>query len=90
MEDHAGDVAASHGGGHAQGGPGQGGVVVLTEREAGQTPRGEVLDGGQVQLALVGGDLGEVPTPPLVDRLGAEVAAEEVGDRRSCLVGAGQ
>ena len=71
VEDHAGDVAAADRGGHAQRRLGQRRVVVLAQREAGQTPRREVLDGGQVELAFVGGDLGQVPTPALVDRLGA-------------------
>ena len=67
MEDHAGHIAATRGGGHAQRGLGERSVVMLTQGEARQTPRREVLDGGQVELALVGGDLGEVAAPLLVD-----------------------
>ena len=48
------------------------------------------LVGRQVQLALVGGDLGQVPAPALVDPLGGEVPLDQVRDRRRRLVRAGQ
>jgi hypothetical protein len=76
MEDHPGHVAVAHGGCHAQRGLGQRGVVVLADREAGQPPRGEVLDDGEIQLAFVGGDIGQITTPLLVDLLGGEVPAD--------------
>jgi hypothetical protein len=58
VEDHAGDVAAAHRGGHAQRGCGERRVVVFAHREPGQAPRREVFDRRQVELAFVGGDLG--------------------------------
>ncbi len=60
---------------------------MFTHREAGQPAGGEVLDGGQVERALVGGDLGQVIAPALIDPLGAEVPAYQVRDRRRRLVG---
>ena len=68
VEDHAGDVAAAHRGGHAQRRLGQRRVVMLAHGEARQPPRRQVQHGGQVELALVGGDLGQVPAPALIDR----------------------
>jgi hypothetical protein len=41
-------------------------------------------------LPFVGGDLGQVPTPTLVELGGGEVAAHQVRDRRGGLVGTGQ
>jgi hypothetical protein len=46
VEDHAGDLAASHRGGHAQRRLGQRRVVVLANGEPGQPPRAQILDGG--------------------------------------------
>ena len=90
VEHHAVDVAAAHRGGHAQRRPRHRGVVVLTEREARHAPRREIQHGGEVELALVGGDLGQVPAPALIDRVGVEVPFHQVRDRRRRLVRAGQ
>ena len=45
---------------------------------------------GEVELALVGGDLGQVAAPALVDALGAEVSLHQVRDRIGGLVRPGQ
>jgi hypothetical protein len=63
---------------------------MLTEREARQAPGGEIQHDGQVELALPGGDLGQVPTPALIDLLGGEVPAHEVRYRCGGLVWAGE
>ena len=55
-----------------------------------QTPRRQVQHRGQVQFAFVGGDLGQVPAPPLIHSLRGEVPFHQVRDRFGCLVGAGQ
>jgi hypothetical protein len=36
------------------------GVVIFADREPGSPTRGEVLDRGEIKLALVGGDLGQI------------------------------
>jgi hypothetical protein len=90
MEDHSVDVPASHCCGHLDRRDGQLGVVVLAERETREASRTEVLDRGPVQLALVGGDLGQVPAPLLVDLLGIEVPLHEVRDWIGRLVGPGE
>jgi hypothetical protein len=80
VEHHAGDLAAADRDRHTQRRLGQLGVVVLAEGEPDNPPRVQVLDRGQIQLALVVGDLGQVPDPAHV-RLSrrSEVAPEQVG-----------
>lgn len=90
VEHDAVDVAAAHRGGHAQRGLGDRRVVVLAHGEAWQPPGREVEHGGQVELALAGGDLGQVPAPALIDPLGAEVPLHQVRDRRSGFVRTGE
>src|SRR6516164_7644258 len=68
MENHPGDVTASDGGGHLQCRDGDRGVVMLRQGEPGDPPRCQVLAVSQVELALVGGHLGQVATPLQVDR----------------------
>ena len=63
MEDDAADVAASDRYRHLQCGGGQLGVVVLAQGEPRDPSGGQILGRGQVQLALLGGDLGQVPAP---------------------------
>ena len=63
VEDHTGDVAASDRGGHLQRGDGERGVVMLRHGEPGDPPRRQVFDVGEVQLALIGRDLGQVAAP---------------------------
>jgi hypothetical protein len=72
MEDHPAHVTASDGGRHLDGAGGEFGVVVLGQSEARQPAGGQVLDDGQVQLALVGRDLGQVAALLLVDDRGRE------------------
>lgn len=57
MEDHPGHVAASDRGGHLERAGGEGGVVMFAEREPREPTGGQVLDDGQVQLALGSGNL---------------------------------
>ena len=90
VEDGAGDVAAAHRHSHLQGGGGELGVVMLRQPEADDPSDGEVLDGGQVQLAFVGGHLGEITTPLTVDRRRREVPLDQVRNRWGGLVGTGQ
>jgi len=54
VEDNPAHVASSHGSGHDQGGGGQLGVVMFADGEADEATGGQVLDGGQVELAFVG------------------------------------
>ena len=63
---------------------------MLAQSEPGEPPGRAVQHSGQVQLALVSGDLGQVPAPTLIGCLGAEVPPQHVRDRRSRLVRAGQ
>ena len=81
------DVATAGRGGHAQGGPGQRRVVVFPQREPGQSPRRQVKHGRQVQLALLGGDLGQVPAPALVDRLALKFRLSRSGIGAAALSG---
>ncbi len=90
VEDDPVHVASPNGSGHDQGPGGQLGVVMGADGEADEATGGQVLDGGQVELALLGGDLGQVPAPLLVDLGGAEVPFEQVDDGQSCLVGPGE
>ena len=90
VKDHPVDVAATYGCGHHQRSPSDCGVVVLGHGEPGQAPGSEVQHDRQVQLALVGGDLGQVSTPALINRPGREVTADQVRDRRCGFVRAGQ
>ena len=90
VEDHAGDVTAAHGDGHLQRAGGELGVVMLGQAEADDPPRGQVLDGGQVELAFVGGHLGEIAAPLMVDRRRREVPFDQVRGRWGGLVGTGQ
>src|SRR5262249_59192838 len=52
--------------------------MVLTEREPEHPPGAHVQHRGQVQLALIGGDLGPVPIPFAVDRGRGEVPLDQV------------
>jgi len=80
MQDHPGDrlPAAADGHGHRQRAVRQLGVVVVGQGEPHDPPRSHVQHRGQVQLALVGDDLGAVAVPLLVHRAGREVAADQV------------
>jgi hypothetical protein len=71
--------ARPHGGGHPQRRLGQRRLVLLAHGESRQLPRGEIQPGGQVQPALVGGNLGQVAVPALIDRLGAEAPVTRSG-----------
>jgi hypothetical protein len=51
---------------------------VLGDGEADDSLRADVQHAGQAQPALVGGDLGDVGEPALVEPLGAEVTPDQV------------
>ena len=78
VEDHPVDLAAAHRSGHAQRCFGERRVVVLTEGEARQPPGPEVQHDRQVQLALAGGDLGQVTAPTLINGPGRVVPLHQV------------
>lgn len=52
--------------------------MVLAEREADQAPRSHVQHRGQVELALVGDELGAVRVPLLIHRGRREIPADQV------------
>ena len=54
---------------------------MVTHRVGKQPTAAQVQDGGQVELALIGRDLGHVAHPAAVDSGGGEVAAQQVGKR---------
>ena len=91
MQDHAVDglLAAAHRDRHRQRGIGQLGVVVLAQGEADDPPRAHVQHAVQVQLALVGDDLGAVGVPLSVQLLGGEVPADQVRRRLTAPPGPG-
>jgi hypothetical protein len=90
VEDDAGDLAAAHGHRHLQRPGGHLGVVMHRQPEAGDPAGGQVLDGGQVQLAFICGHLGQIAAPLLVDRRRREVPFDQVRRRWCGLVGTGQ
>src|SRR3954454_19031129 len=80
VEDHAGDrlPATAHRDRHGQRVVGQLGVVVLAEGEPDDPPRTHVQHAVQIQLALVGDDLGAVAVPLAIQLVGREVPADQV------------
>jgi hypothetical protein len=90
VKDDPGHVTAVHRHGHLQGAASELGVVMFANGETHQPPRAQVLDGGQVQLALVGGDLGQITTPLLVEPLGGKVPVQQIWGRHGPLVGSGR
>src|SRR3954447_6220102 len=80
MHDHPADgvLAAPDRDRHLQGRSGQVGVVMLTQTEPDDPPRAHVQHRVQVELALVGGNLGAVPVPLVVEPVCAEVPADAV------------
>src|SRR5680860_1679912 len=80
MEDDPGDglLAAADRDRHLQRGDGQVGVVVLAQGEPDDAPRTHVQHAVQVELALVGGNLGAIPVPLAIHRGGREIAADQV------------
>jgi hypothetical protein len=54
------------------------GVVVLAQGEPDDPPRAHVQHRVEVELALVGGDLGAIAIPLVVEPIGAEVPADQV------------
>ena len=60
---------------------------MLGQPEAEDPFRRQVLDGGQVQLAFVGGHLGGITTPLVVDRRRREVSFDQAGAGGSALSG---
>jgi hypothetical protein len=78
VEDHAVDLAAARRGCHRQGRADQCGVMVGAHRVAQQAAREQVQDGGQVQLALTGLDLGHVADPQHIGCNGVELAMYQV------------
>jgi len=90
VEHHPGHGAAADGGGHLQRRDGQVGVVVLTDRVAQRPAAEQVLDRGQIELALVGGDLSQVTAPGAVRPVGGEVTAHQIRRPARGLVRPGQ
>jgi hypothetical protein len=80
VHDHLADVvlAAADRDRHPQRSGGQVGVVVLTDPESDDAPRAHVQYGVQIELSLVGGDLGAIAVPLVVEPIGAEVPADQV------------
>jgi hypothetical protein len=67
-------------GGHrgVQGIGDQPGVVVVTHRPAQQVPRCQVQHAGQVQPALLGGDVGHIPAPGDIGLVGVEQPTQQI------------
>src|SRR5215213_11846802 len=80
MEDHLGDrlSAAADGDRHLQRRAGQVDVMVLIQGEPHDPAGANVEDTVQVQLALIGWDLGAVTEPHLVDCRRAELSSDQV------------
>jgi hypothetical protein len=68
----------------------QPGVVVATHRPAQQVPRCQLEHAGQVQPALVGGDVGHIATPGDIRLVGVEQPTQEVGCGRRGRIRLGQ
>ena len=90
VEDDPGDAAAADGGGHPQRGHRELGVVPVAHREAEQPAGEQVLHRGQIQLALAGRDLGQIPAPLEIGFGRGEVPADQVRCPSRGLVRAGQ
>src|SRR3712207_3266974 len=68
--------------GHDQSIDAQSGPQVIGHAPANDLARGHVLDGGEIEPALVGREVGEVGQPGCVGPLGGEALLEQVrGDR---------
>jgi hypothetical protein len=90
VEDHPGHVPTADRDRDTQGGAGQRSVVVGVEREPHAPARVQVEHHREIQLAFVGGDLGQIPTPAQVGLAGrGEVALERVRGLASRLVRTG-
>ncbi len=60
----------------------QGALQTLGHRPADDLHRGQILDGGEVEPAFVGWDVGDVSEPDRIGRGGFEVAVEQIGRDR--------
>src|SRR5580693_5958707 len=79
VEDHAG-LGVAGGDRVGQGAGDQLGAQVVREGEPDDAAGGDVDDGGEVEPALPGGEVGDVAAPPLVDLrgVGGEVPADRI------------
>ena len=75
-----GVVPAAHRRSHLDRIAGQCGVGVIRGRAGQQPARMQIQHRSEIQLAFVGGDLGDVPAPLHVRRRGGEVAVHQVGE----------
>ena len=80
MHDHLADggLAAADRDRHPQRRGRQVGVVVLAQPEPDDAPRPHVEDRVEVELALIGGDLGAIAVPLVVEPIGGEGPADQV------------
>jgi hypothetical protein len=78
VKDHPFDAAAAGDGGHVQCCDDQPGVVMGAHRVAEDPTRVQVDDRGQVELALVGADLGHITTPGDIRRRRGEHPLDQV------------
>lgn len=75
--------------GHAQGVEGQFGVNAVRKGVANNLFEAQVLDDGEIQPALAGGDVGNIPHPCLVWLGELEITAQQIGSHRVPVVGIG-
>jgi hypothetical protein len=84
VEHHPGDLPAADRDRHAQGAPGQLGVVVGIHPEPDDPPGMQVQDTGQIQRPLLVGNVGQVTNPDLVRLIPqGEIPADQVGALRA-------
>jgi hypothetical protein len=79
VEDHAVDVPTAGGHRRLQGVGDEGGAHVLGEGPADHPPREQVDDGGQIQPALTGAQVGDVAAPRHVRGGRVEVPSDPIG-----------
>ena len=64
--------------------------MFVAESEAQNTAGVQVLDRGEVDRPLLGGDVFEITAPLVIGAGGGEITAEQIRRRRGCLIWSGQ